>query len=51
MENRPHLEIHLSLRSPNDDKPEERLEEAASQLARLTAQQGGKVVTEEHSAD
>jgi molybdenum cofactor synthesis domain-containing protein len=45
MENRPHLEIHLSLRASYGDRAEERLERAASQLAHLITQQGGKVVT------
>ena len=51
IENRPHLELHLSLKASNGDKPEERLEKAASQLARLTVRQGGEVVTEVSPAD
>jgi len=43
VESKPHLEIHLSLRASEIEKPEEKLEKAATQLARLTAEQGGEV--------
>jgi len=51
VESKPHLEIHLSLKALESEKPKEKLEKAASQLARLTAEQGGKVFTEIQSTD
>ena len=46
IEKKPHLEIHFSLKASTSEKPEEKLEKAANQLARLVAQQGGRVFTE-----
>jgi nicotinamide-nucleotide amidase len=46
IEKKPHLEIHFSLKAATSEKPGEKLEKAANQLARLVAQQGGRVFTE-----
>lgn len=46
VEDEPHLEIHFSLTASENEKPEEKLEKAANQLARLTVQLGGNVFME-----
>lgn len=51
IEKKPHLEIHFSLKAATSEKPEEKLEKAANQLARLVAQKGGRVFTETEAAD
>jgi len=50
-ENKPHLELHLSLKASKSEKPEMRLEKAAKHLALLASQQGGIVSTETQAAD
>ena len=46
VENRPHIEIHLSLRAAETEKPLEKLDEAAKQLVFLIDEQGGRAFTE-----
>ena len=45
-ENKPHMEIHFSIKTSSREKPVEKLEKAASQLARLIEKSGGKVSNE-----
>ena len=45
-ENKPHMEIHFSIKTSSRDKPVQKLEKAASQLARLIEKSGGKVSNE-----
>lgn len=51
VESKPHLEIHLSIKAPESEKPEENLEKAAKKLALLIKQQGGDVSTTEQPAE
>ena len=51
VESKPHLEIHLSIKAPESEKPEENLEKAAKELALLITQQGGEVSTTEQPAE
>ena len=41
-ENKPHLEIHLSIAAKEDEKPEEKLQKTANQLTRLIKRNQGK---------
>jgi len=43
-EDRPHMEIHFSIKSKEAEKPEEKLRKAAAQLASLIEKSGGKIV-------
>ena len=46
-ENKPHMELHLSTSAKRSEKPEERLQKAAAQLAGLIQKSGGKVIAHE----
>ncbi|MFB3889191.1 MAG: nicotinamide mononucleotide deamidase-related protein [Candidatus Bathyarchaeia archaeon] len=46
-ENRPYMELHLSMSGDPSEKPEERLKQAAAQLAALIEKAGGRVVAQE----
>ena len=46
-ENKPHMELHFSTSGKPCEKPEERLQKAAAQLAELIEKSGGKVVIHE----
>jgi nicotinamide-nucleotide amidase len=41
--NKPHIEIHMTITAQADEKPAEKLEEAAEQLSTLVVQNGGAV--------
>jgi nicotinamide-nucleotide amidase len=43
-EDKPHMEIHFSIKGAEADKPEEKLEKAVAQLAGLIEESSGKVV-------
>jgi nicotinamide-nucleotide amidase len=43
-EDKPHMEIHFSIKGAEAEKPEEKLEKAAAQLAGLIEENSGKVV-------
>jgi uncharacterized protein YbaP (TraB family) len=42
VENKPHIEIHLTIAAKGEEKPMEMLEEAARQLSILVEENGGK---------
>lgn len=44
-ENKPHMEIHFSIRAKDTEKPEEKLQKAIVQLSRLIEKSSGKVVS------
>ena len=44
-ENKPHMEIHLSIKASNSEKPLKKLEKAAAQLEQLIGKSGGKTST------
>jgi nicotinamide-nucleotide amidase len=44
-EDRPHMEIHFSIKSKEAEKAEEKLRKAIAQLSRLVEESGGKVVS------
>jgi nicotinamide-nucleotide amidase len=46
-ENKPHIEIHLSTTAKDAEKPEEKLQKAATQLSGLIEKVGGKVFKNE----
>jgi nicotinamide-nucleotide amidase len=46
VENKPHIEIHLTLRAKEAEKPMEKLLEAKRQLSSLIEANGGKIVVE-----
>jgi nicotinamide-nucleotide amidase len=46
VENKPHIEIHLTVRAENKEKPEQKLLEAMKQLSILIEANGGEAITE-----
>jgi DNA-directed RNA polymerase subunit L len=42
-ENKPHIEIHLTIAAKEEEKPREMLEKAMRELAKLVEENGGKV--------
>ncbi len=42
-ENKPHIEIHLSTMAKENEKPEEKLQQAMTQLSKAIAKVGGKI--------
>jgi hypothetical protein len=47
VENKPHIEIHLTVTAKNKEKPEEKLLKAVRQLAILVEENGGKAIVEQ----
>jgi molybdopterin-biosynthesis enzyme MoeA-like protein len=43
-ENKPHMEIHLSITAKNAERPAEKLQKAVTQLASAIGKIGGKVI-------
>jgi nicotinamide-nucleotide amidase len=48
-ENKPHMEIHLSIKAKDTEKPEERLQKAIAQLSNSVEKSGGKVIIDEQT--
>jgi molybdenum cofactor synthesis domain-containing protein len=48
-ENKPHMEIHLSIKAKETEKPEEKLQKAIAQLAKSVEKTGGKVIINEYT--
>jgi molybdopterin-biosynthesis enzyme MoeA-like protein len=49
-ENKPHIEIHLSTMAKENEKPEEKLQQAMTQLSKAIAKVGGKVSAAQQNA-
>jgi hypothetical protein len=47
VENKPHIEIHLTVTAKNKEKPAEKLLKAVRQLAILVEENGGKAIVEQ----
>jgi nicotinamide-nucleotide amidase len=45
-ENKPHIEIHFSIKAKGTEKPEEKLQKATAHLSSLIGKSGGKVFSE-----
>ena len=48
-ENKPHMEIHLSIKAKETENPEEKLQKAIAQLAKSVEKTGGKVIINEQT--
>lgn len=50
-ENRPHMEIHLSITARDAEKPREKLQKAILQFSTAVKENGGKVITDERTVE
>jgi molybdenum cofactor synthesis domain-containing protein len=48
-ENKPHMEIHLSIKAKHSEKPEEKLQKAIAQLSNSVEKTGGKVIIDKQT--
>jgi nicotinamide-nucleotide amidase len=50
-ENKPHMEIHFSIKAKDAEKPEEKLQKAIVQLSSLVEKSGGKAFSDKQTRD